>query len=253
MAVDIAQLLTFSVKNNASDLHLSSGVPPMIRVDGDVRRINEAIDALRGADVLIESVKPMRFSLEDILVKLKASGTGVAALQELLNSLQIEPVFTAHPTEPTRRTMLRKEQNIVRHLVEMLNPTMTPQETSAALSNIRLLITTGWQTEEHPSEQMTVADELEHVLFFLTDVLYRAVPPFYEDIRSAVDRIYGDDGRQIVIPSIIKFASWVGGDMDGNPNVNAKTIRATLARQRSLILDPPAAAGTGAWDGAGPA
>ncbi len=175
--------------------------------------------------------------LEDILVKLKASGITIEQLQNLLDSLQIEPVFTAHPTEPTRRTMLRKEQNIVRHLVDMLNPTMTPQETSAALANIRLLITTGWQTEEHPTEQMTVADELEHVLFFVTDVLYRAVPPFYEDIRSAVDRIYGDEGRQISIPSLVNFASWVGGDMDGNPNVNAKTIRATLARQRSLILD----------------
>ena len=40
MAVDIAQLLAFSVKNNASDLHLSAGVPPMIRVDGDVKRVN---------------------------------------------------------------------------------------------------------------------------------------------------------------------------------------------------------------------
>ena len=176
-------------------------------------------------------------SLEDILVKLKASGLEPGKLQDLLDSMLIEPVFTAHPTEPTRRTMLRKEQNIVRHLVDMLNPTMTPQETSAALANIRLLITTGWQTEEHPSEQMTVADELEHVLFFLTDVLYRAVPPFYEDIEAAVQRIYGQDADDITVPPLLHFASWVGGDMDGNPNVNAKTIRATLARQRSLILD----------------
>jgi phosphoenolpyruvate carboxylase len=175
--------------------------------------------------------------LEDILVKLKASGMTARQLQKLLNSLSIEPVFTAHPTEPTRRTMLRKEQNIVKHLVDLLNPTMTAQETQVALANIRLLITTGWQTDEHPSEQMTVADELEHVLFFITDVLYRTMPPFYEDIETAVLRIYGDEGRNIKVPNIASFASWVGGDMDGNPNVNAKTIRATLARQRSLILD----------------
>ncbi len=175
--------------------------------------------------------------LEDTLVKLKASGMSVGQLQALFNSLRIEPVFTAHPTEPTRRTMLRKEQNIVRHLIDMLNPTMTPQETNAACANIRLLITTGWQTAEHPSEQMTVEDELEHVLFFLTDVLYRAIAPFYEDIDAAVKRIYGDEAEQLEIPGIVRFASWVGGDMDGNPNVNAKTIRATLARQRSLILD----------------
>ena len=174
---------------------------------------------------------------EDTLVKLKAAGVTADDFQALLNSMRIEPVFTAHPTEPTRRTMLRKEQNIVRHLVELLNPTMTAQEKNVALENIRLLITTGWQTNEHPSEQMTVADELEHVLFFVTDVLYRAMPPFYEDMEHAVERIYGEEGKNIDVPVIAQFASWVGGDMDGNPNVNAKTIRATLARQRSLVLD----------------
>jgi phosphoenolpyruvate carboxylase len=174
---------------------------------------------------------------EDTLVKLKASGMTVDELQELINTLRIEPVFTAHPTEPTRRTILRKEQNIVRYLVDLLDPTMTAQETHACLANIRLLITTGWQTDEHPSERMTVADELEHILFFMTDVLYRSTPPFYEDIKMALSRIYGKDGEKITVPSILRYASWVGGDMDGNPNVNAKTIRATLARQRSLILD----------------
>ncbi len=174
---------------------------------------------------------------EDILVKLKASGIDADKLQALIDSLRIEPVFTAHPTEPTRRTMLRKEQKIVRYLVDLLNPTMTAHETEIALDNIRLLITAGWQTDEHPSEQMTVADELEHVLFFITDVLYRAMPPFYEDIENAVVRIYGEEAEDLNIPALVRFASWVGGDMDGNPNVNAKTIRATLARQRSLILD----------------
>ncbi len=175
--------------------------------------------------------------LEDTLIKLKASGKTLDEVLELLESMRIEPVFTAHPTEPTRRTMLRKEQAIVRNLVDMLNPTMTPQEETAALANIRLLITTGWQTEEHPSEQMTVSDELEHVLFFLTDVLYRTVPPFYEDIKTALVRIYGEEAEERHVPRLLHFGSWVGGDMDGNPNVNAKTIRETLARQRSLILD----------------
>jgi phosphoenolpyruvate carboxylase len=175
--------------------------------------------------------------LEETLVKLKAAGLEIGDVRELLGRLCIEPVFTAHPTEPTRRTILRKEQNIVRRLIDMLNPTMTAQETYVCLQNIRLEMTTGWQTDEHPSEQMTVADELEHVLFFMTDVLYRAMPPFYEDIESAIERVYGVEGQNISVPPIVRFASWVGGDMDGNPNVNAKTIRKTLARQRSLILD----------------
>jgi phosphoenolpyruvate carboxylase len=174
---------------------------------------------------------------EDMFVKLKAAGFGIDALQDLLDRIRIEPVFTAHPTEPTRRTILRKEQNIVRRLIDMLNPTMTVQETHACLENIKLEVTTGWQTDEHPSEQMTVADELEHVLFFVTDVLYPAMPPFYEDIENAIVRVYGEEGSCIRVPDLVSFASWVGGDMDGNPNVNAKTIRATMARQRSLILD----------------
>jgi len=203
----------------------------MVNTAEKVHRIRRRRDYLRD----VEHDQPG--GLEDTLLKLKASGMTADALQELLDSMLIEPVFTAHPTEPTRRTMLRKEQEIVRHLVDLLNPTMTPQETNSALQNIRLLATTGWQTSEHPSEQMTVADELEHVLFFITDVLYRAVPPFFEDLRVAVERIYGEEGGRVELPNLLRFSSWVGGDMDGNPNVNAKTIRATLARQRSLILD----------------
>ena len=174
---------------------------------------------------------------EETFVKLKAAGFDLDALQRLLDQIRIEPVFTAHPTEPTRRTILRKEQRIVRRLIDILNPTMTAQETHACLENIKLEVTTGWQTDEHPSEQMTVADELEHVLFFVTDVLYPSMPPFYEDIESAAVRVFGDEDKRLSVPILVRFASWVGGDMDGNPNVNAKTIRATMARQRSLILD----------------
>ena len=176
--------------------------------------------------------------LEDTLVKLKAAGVDLDRLQELLNQLLLEPVFTAHPTEPTRRTILRKEQNIVRRLIDMLNPTLTAQETHVCMQNIKLEMTTGWQTDEHPSEQMTVADELEHVLFFMTDVLYKAMPPFYEDIENAIGPGLRRGRRaHRGAAGIVRFASWVGGDMDGNPNVNAKTIRSTMARQRSLILD----------------
>ncbi len=175
--------------------------------------------------------------LEETMVKLKAAGLSIKDIRKLLKGLRIEPVFTAHPTEPTRRTILRKEQRIVRRLIDMLNPTMTAQERFAAIENIKLEATTGWQTAEHPSEQMTVADELEHVLFFVTDVLYRAMPPFYEDIEVALRRVYGDAAEGVRVPNIMHFASWVGGDMDGNPNVGAKTIRSTMARQRSLVLD----------------
>ena len=175
--------------------------------------------------------------MEDTLVKLKTNNVNIEELERLFKSILIQPVFTAHPTEPTRRTILQKEQRIVRQLIEMLNPTMTFQEKTVCMENIKLEISTAWQTQEHPSDQMTVADELEHILFFITDVLYRVLPPLYEDMQNAIHRVYGEEAKDISLSNILSFASWVGGDMDGNPNVNAKTIRETMARQRALILN----------------
>ena len=191
----------------------------------------------RRRDYLRDEATPPPRGLERTLLRLKDAGFGIEELQTLLDELVIEPVFTGQPTEPTRRTILRKEQSIVSMLVAMLDQSLPPQERRAYEAKIRTEITTIWQTDENPSEAMTVADELEHILFFVTDVLYRVVPPVYENLREALLRAYGDDGKRIRIPMIVRFSSWVGGDMDGNPNINAKTIRQTLARQRSLILN----------------
>jgi phosphoenolpyruvate carboxylase len=78
---------------------------------------------------------------------------------------------------------------------------------------------------------------LEHVLFFLTDVIYRAIPPLYEGLADALTSAYGDAAEDIELPSIVSFASWIGGDIESRPDTTGRTIRETLARQRSLILD----------------
>ncbi|MEM8548445.1 MAG: phosphoenolpyruvate carboxylase, partial [Pseudomonadota bacterium] len=66
---------------------------------------------------------------------------------------------------------------------------------------------------------------------------YRVIPPFYENLADALGAVYGESVTLDQMPTLIRFASWVGGDMDGNPNVGAKTIRNTLSRQRNLVLD----------------
>ena len=167
---------------------------------------------------------------------LREAGLDRAATVALLGTIRIEPVFTAHPTEATRRTILEKHQRIARRLAERLDPSLTPREADVIRERIRAEITSGWQTNEHPSERPTVADEREHVLFYLTDVLYRIIPPFYETIANALDLVFGAEDSASPLPTIVRFVSWVGGDMDGNPYVDASTIRATLERQRILIL-----------------
>ena len=92
-----------------------------------------------------------------------------------------------------------------------------------------------WQTDEHFT-QPSVDDEVEHVLFFLTDVIYGVIPDLYSKLRSALDSSFGE-GTVDIPPCILHFASWVGGDMDGNPNVDATTIRATLNHHRERILE----------------
>jgi len=203
----------------------------MVNMAEKVHRIRRRRAYLRDA----HSPQPLGFA--DTLHRLKKAGIDAVSIEKVLSTLSVEPVFTAHPTEATRRTLLRKQQNITRHLVELLDPYMTPQEERAALGRIRMEMTTGWQTEEHPDTHMRVSDEAEHVLFFLTDVLYWMIPPFYEGLEDAFAAVYPEHGGRFHPPTLIRFASWVGGDMDGNPNVTAKSIREALARQRALVLD----------------
>ncbi len=203
----------------------------MVNMAEKVHRIRRRRVYLRDADT------PQPLGFADTLHRLKEAGVDALTLEKVLATVSVEPVFTAHPTEATRRTLLRKQQNVARHLIEMLDPYMTPQEESATLGRIRMEMTTGWQTEEHPEAQVRVSDEAEHVLFFLTDVLYRMIPPFYEGLEEAIAAVYPEHGSRIRVPIMVRFGSWVGGDMDGNPNVTAKSLRESLARQRALVLD----------------
>lgn len=152
-----------------------------------------------------------------------------------LRGLSIEPVMTAHPTESTRRTLLEKEQMILRRLVQRLDPSRTPEEEAAALERIRAAVTSNWQTEMYPEQRLSVKNEMEHVLFYLTDVLYRVVPPFYENLQQALVSSWRNVPERS-LPVLLHFGSWVGGDMDGNPNVDAKTIRRSLEYHRREII-----------------
>ena len=175
-------------------------------------------------------------SLEMALGLMKQNGVDAAELVKEINALRIQPVFTAHPTEATRRTIQEKEYDILLRLAEMLNPDITPNEEKLALSRIRASLTSAWQTRLVPHQRPTVADELDNILFYLTDILYRVAPVFYETFRAAYETHFGDAPDELLRDVILRFGSWVGGDMDGNPNVTSETILATLARQRTVIV-----------------
>jgi phosphoenolpyruvate carboxylase len=174
--------------------------------------------------------------IADCIARLQRDGVTLAQALELIGSMSIEPVFTGHPTESTRRTILRKQQHIAQDLLDRENPASTSAELATLWARVRLEVTSIWQTEEHPREGLTVVDEREHVLFYLIDILYRVVPLFYEEIEVALAKAYDVPVETLDAPSILHFGSWVGGDMDGNPEVHGKTIRETLHRHSQVIV-----------------
>ncbi len=173
----------------------------------------------------------------EAVTRLKAQGLGLEEIRRLMIEIWIEPVFTAHPTESTRRTILRKQQKIAQLLLGRLGLSRTAAETRQIWDRIRSEITGSWQTAENSRERLTVADEREHVLFFIGEILFQIVPIFYEEIEAALEQVYGADVRERELPEILRFGSWVGGDMDGNPDVHAKAIRETAARHQQIIIN----------------
>src|SRR6185312_11613626 len=188
----------------------------------------------RRRDYQREGSVPQPESLRALLGELKAQGVGAEELLGWLDRLWVEPVFTAHPTEAVRRSLLEKEQAIVRSLVDGFDPERTPQERAEDAERIVVALSAGWQTAEASDVQPTVQDEYEHVGFYLANPLYRIVPAFYESLQDALREVYGVVAR---LPRLLGFASWVGGDMDGNPNVGADTLTDCLASQRAQVIE----------------
>lgn len=180
--------------------------------------------------------RPQPGGVEDALSELKAAGLSLEQVLALLAQLSIEPVLLAHPMESPRRTTLRRQQRMAGLLLERSNATLAPYERRTLLERIRAEVSADWQTEEHPRERLTVADEREHAIFYLAEILYRIIPAFYQEIAAALGKLYGTSPETLELPVIVRFGSWVGGDMESSSDVHAKSIRETLARAQQTIL-----------------
>jgi len=188
----------------------------------------------RRRDYQREGSAPQPESLLDVLGRLKAEGVGADELLGWLDRLWIEPVFTAHPTEAVRRSLLEKEQAIVRSLIDGFDQHRTPQERKEDDDRIYMALSSGWQTAEASPVSPTVQDEHHHVGFYLANPIYRIVPALFESLFESLQSVYGVAAK---LPQLLGFATWVGGDMDGNPNVGADTIAASLATQRAHVIE----------------
>jgi phosphoenolpyruvate carboxylase len=185
---------------------------------------------------LLAGSAPQQGSVGFALDKLKSAGVGGDTVLTFFREALIAPVLTAHPTEVQRKSTLDAEHDIARLLAERDLP-LTPKERRANLQLLYARIATLWQTRMLRYSKLTVADEIENALSYYRITFLRELPGLYDDIDEELAVHYGAAPAALEQSSYIQMGSWIGGDRDGNPNVNAGTMQQALARHATTILD----------------
>ncbi len=190
----------------------------------------------RRAALLHSEQPPLPGSFRGTLVRLQKKGiTGEQALEALKNVL-VEPVFTAHPTEIARRTILLKRGRVA-HQLELLDVLPLSDETASRCEETMLAEITGlWQTDEVRLKRPTVTDEIRFGLGYYPLSIFEALPRIYEEISESFQIIYGLNIDPVSLPICIRFGSWIGGDRDGNPFVTSDCTSEALNLAREGVL-----------------
>ncbi len=170
--------------------------------------------------------------LEATFDRMAAGGTTAADIAALLGRLELRPVFTAHPTEAARRSILTKLAGIAELLEQRLDPRSTKGELRAIDRRISEIIDLVWQTNEIRRERPDPRDEAGSTLFYFAE-LFNVVPDLLDELDHQLER-FGVELPSDVAP--IRFGTWVGGDRDGNPYVTPDVTREVLAIQHEHAL-----------------
>jgi phosphoenolpyruvate carboxylase len=178
---------------------------------------------------------PMSETIADAICQLKDNGVSPEIMQEILNRLYIMPVFTAHPTEAKRRTLLVKLESIAKLLHQLELHALLPNEKVEIISELRQFMVSLWQTDETRGHQLSVLDEVENGLYFFETSVFNLVPKIYEDLERALSRYY--PAHYFEIPHFLRYGSWIGGDRDGNPNVVPNITWQTINKHHKLALE----------------
>jgi phosphoenolpyruvate carboxylase len=171
-----------------------------------------------------QEARAPRESLAEAFERLAAVPEG--DLRSRLARVSLELVLTAHPTEATRRTLLRAHVRIAEILARHDDPDLTASERTGLEEQLAEEITILWQTDEVRHDRPRVADEIRHGLWFFEESLF--------DAGERLLREYRRFSPGATPP--FSFGSWIGGDLDGNPEVGGETILAALERARESAL-----------------
>jgi phosphoenolpyruvate carboxylase len=165
----------------------------------------------------------LRESLDEALTLLAEEGLPAEEVAAAARRVSVELVLTAHPTEALPRTILEKHRRVAGLLEQLDDSRLTPSERAACERELAEEVTILWQTDEVRSERPRVVDEIRQALWFLEDSLW--------DAAARLVAVWGErlPGRPL------RFGTWIGGDMDGNPNAGAATVREAVERSAALV------------------
>ena len=177
-----------------------------------------------------------RGTLRGTLRAMKSAGISAEDALEWLRRVLIVPVFTAHPTEVARRSVMFKRRRIGTLLEQLDRIPISDEELEHLQQQLTAEITALWQTDEVRSRKPTVYDEIQMGLDFYGSSLFATLTPLYQEIADALRCEYGLEIELADLPLLLSFGSWIGGDRDGNPFVTPQITRDAIQMARTYLL-----------------
>ena len=182
-----------------------------------------------------DTQSPSQNPLDQLLEKFKQQDISADTLFKQICELNIELVLTAHPTEVSRRTLIQKYDGINNCLFKVDQQKLTPRERDTVLQELKQLICSAWQTDEIRQHRPTPVDEAKWGFTTIEQTLWNAVPKFVRQLDDMVEVHCGKRLPLSIAP--VRFASWMGGDRDGNPNVTHQITQEVLWLSRWKAAD----------------
>ena len=177
---------------------------------------------------------PIHDTIGEAVALLKQKGVTPEQISGLLETLDIELVLTAHPTEAKRRTILSKLRRITEILTGLSGEHLLPREEKALQAELKAIITSLWLTDRNRTIRPTATDEVRTGLYFVDEIFWQVLPQIYADLDTALEEHYPG---LAVERAWLRLGSWMGGDRDGNPNVTTETTAETLRLHRGLAVE----------------
>src|SRR5713226_2078901 len=179
---------------------------------------------------------PQRGSLAALVDFFKSRGLAASSVQRLLDRLSIELVFTAHPTEATRRSLITKSRQVAALLkAHDRAEDMTPRERANWQRELESTIGLLWRTDAVRHVRPQPLDEIKMGGYYLNEVLFDAVPELYADLEQLLSAAYPQEN--LTVPPFLRLCTWIGGDQDGNPHVRSDTLLEALDWQRTQAVE----------------